>query len=150
EKIFHTEGAILKRLDDGIEHDGTGDDAVMFRLGMKVRVFHDADSTHAREVDFMDDLEGPVTAKPSTHAGATFDVLGVPVLVDGNTHFDDSIENSGLTLGGLTVGNVIELSGDFDANGVLHATFIEGEHASAAGRTFEVEGELQNLAGSAP
>src|SRR5215831_9813529 len=30
EKVFHTEGAILKRLDDGIEHDGTGDDAVMF------------------------------------------------------------------------------------------------------------------------
>jgi len=98
----------------------------------------------------MDDLEGPITAKPSAHAGATFDVLGVPVLVDGNTHFDDSIGGSGLTLAGLTVGNVIELSGDFDASGVMHATFIEGEHASAAGRTFEIKGEVANLSGAFP
>ena len=149
ERVFHVENAILKRVDDGVEHDRQNDDTVMFRLGMKVQVFHD-DSTHAREVRFKDDLEGPITAKPSAHAGATFDVLGVPVLVDGNTHFDDSIENSGLTLGGLVVGNVIELSGDFDANGVLHATFIEGEHASAAGRTFEIKGDVSDLSGSFP
>jgi len=150
EKVFDVDDAILKRLDDGVEHDRTGDDAAVFRVGMKVEVFHDADSTRATEVRFKDDIEGPITAKPSAHAGATFDVLGVPVLVDGQTHFDDTIENSGLTLAGLTVGNVIELSGLFDANGVLHATFIEGEHVSAAGRTFEIKGELTGLAGTAP
>jgi len=149
ERVFHVEDAVLKRVDDGIEHDGQNDDTVLFRVGMKVEIFHD-DSTHAREVRFKNDLEGPITAKPSSHAGATFDVLGVPVLVDGNTHFDDSIENSGLTLAGLTVGNMIELSGDFDANGVLHATFIEGEHASAVGRTSEIKGDIQNLSGTAP
>src|SRR5262249_43941763 len=150
EEVFDVDEAILKRLDDGLTHDRTGDDQVVFRVGMKVEVFHDADSTRATEVRFMDDIEGPITAKPSAHAGATFDVLGVPVLVDGQTHFDDTIEHSGLTLAGLTVGNVIELSGLFDANGVLHATFIEGEHASAAGRTFEVKGEVTGLAGTAP
>jgi len=150
EKIFHVEHATLKRLDDGIEHQGLDDDGVMFRVGMKVEIFHDADSTEAREVRFMDDLEGPITAKPSTHAGATFDVLGLPVLVDANTHFDDSMESTGLTLGGLSVGNVIELSGDRDGNGVFHATFIEAKRVSAAGRTFEVKGDVAGLSGSAP
>jgi len=149
ERVFHVENATLKRVDDDLEHIGQNDDTVMFRLGMKVQIFHD-DSTHAREVRFMNDLEGPITAKPSANAGATFDVLGVPVLVNGNTHFDDSIEHSGLTLGGLAVGNVIEVSGDFDANGVLHATFIEGAHVSATGRTFEIKGDVQNLSGAVP
>lgn len=150
ERIFHVEGARLKRLDDGVEHDGLNDDNVVFRVGMKVELFHAADSSRATEVQFMDDLEGPITAKPSATAGATFDVLGVPVLVDANTHFDDSFESSGLTLGALTVGNDIEVSGLFDASGILHATFIEGRHASSAGRTFEIKGKVGNLSGAAP
>src|SRR5262249_45004908 len=101
EKIFHLEHPKLERVGDRHAHPGLNDDEVMFRVGMKVEVFHDADSTEAREVRFMDDLEGPITAKPSAHAGATFDVLGMPVLVDANTHFDDSMEGTGLTLGGL-------------------------------------------------
>ncbi|HEY6194699.1 MAG TPA: DUF5666 domain-containing protein [Candidatus Eisenbacteria bacterium] len=150
ERVFHVEGARLKRLDDGIEHDGLNDDNVVFRVGMKVEVFHAADSSRATEVHYMNDLEGPITAKPSATAGATFDVLGVPVLVDANTHFDDSFESSGLTLGTLVVGNDIEVSGLYDANGILHATFIEGRHASSAGRTFEIKGKISNLGGVAP
>lgn len=150
ERVFTVEGASLKRLDDGITHNGLSDDNTMFRVGMKVEVFHASDSSRAREIHYMNDLEGPITAKPSATAGATFDVLGVPVLVDGETHFDDSIGGSGLTLGGLAVGNVIELSGLLDAAGVFHATFIEGRHASAAGRTFEIKGKVSNVAGTAP
>src|SRR5262249_6235687 len=65
EKVFEVDDAVLKRLDDGVTHDRTGDDVVVFRVGMKVEVFHDADSTRASEVRFMDDIEGPITAKPS-------------------------------------------------------------------------------------
>jgi hypothetical protein len=151
QRVFHTEGAVLKRLDDGVTQQGGGNDAVMFRVGMKVKVFHDKDdSTHASEVTFEDDLEGPITAKPSAHAGATFDVLDVPVLVDANTHFDDSFTDAGLTLDSLKVGNVLELSGEFDANGILHATFIEAEHASPEGQTFEIKGLVTDLGGSPP
>src|SRR4029077_93064 len=57
ERVFHVEDAVLKRVDDDVEHDRQNDDTVMFRLGMKVQIFHD-DSTHAREVRFMNDLEG--------------------------------------------------------------------------------------------
>lgn len=151
ERVFHTEGATLNRFDDGVSRNGGDDDAVMFRVGMKVSILTDKDdSTHASKVTFMDDLEGPITAKPSAHAGATFDVLTVPVLVDASTHFDDDFGHSGLTLDSLTVGNVVEVSGDFDANGVLHATFIEGEHRSAAGQTFEIKGQITGLSGAPP
>jgi hypothetical protein len=48
------------------------------------------------------------------------------------------------------VGNVIELSGDFDANNVLHATFIKFKGDSTAGHTFEIKGQILNLTGSSP
>jgi len=151
ERVFHTEGATLTLYDDGVTHTGRGDDASMFRVGMKVKIYCDKDdSTRAHEVIFMNDLEGPITAKPSAHAGATFDVLGVPVLTDANTHLGESFEDAGLTLDSLKVGNVVELSGDFDANDVLHATFIKFKGDSAAGRTFEIKGQILNLAGSPP
>jgi hypothetical protein len=150
EKIFHTEHAVLTRVDDGVMHDSMNDDDVMFRIGMQVEIFHAPDDTLAVAVQYMKNLEGPITAKPSATVGATFDVLGVPVLVDGSTHFDDSMGSSGLTLGGLAVGNVIEVSGMFDGGGILHATFIEGRHSSSSGRTFEIKGLISGLSGTAP
>lgn len=148
--VFQTSaGTIRKRLDDGADNIA-GDDSAVFHEGMVVEIFHKSDDKNAVEIRFKDDLEGPITAKPGT-GGATFDVLGVPVLVDANTRFDNSRGDSSLTsAAALVVGNVVELSGLFDANGVLHATFIEGKNASAAGRTFEVKGNVANLAGTAP
>ena len=154
ERVFHTEGATLTRLDDGVTRQGRGDgdDNDMFQAGMKVKVYCEhGDSSHARKVTFMNDLEGPVTAKPSANAGATFDVLGVPVLVDANTHFDRRFTEMGGTVDSLKVGNVLELSGDFDASDVLHATFVRFlRDTTRAGETFEIKGDILNLAGSPP
>ncbi len=150
EKVFHTEHAMLKRVDDGVAHNSMGDDSLVFRRGMEVEIHHSDGDSNAVEVRFMNDLEGPITARPSATAGATFDVLAVPVLVDANTNFDDSFGHSGLTLAGLAVGNVVEVSGSYDGNGVLHATFIEGKRATASGRTFELKGTIADLAGTAP
>jgi hypothetical protein len=146
-----TANTIRKRLDDGPNHIPGADDAV-FRPGMVVQVFHKSDDKNATEIRFKDDLEGPITAKPSLVAGATLDVFGVPVLVDADTHFDDSLGGSGLQLATLAVGDVVELSGLFDASGVLHATFIEGKKpaSQAGGRTFEMTGNIAGLAGTAP
>jgi len=155
EKVFDVRNAVMKRVDDNVvDHNANHDaheDNVVFRLGMRVEIFHDADDNNAVEVRFKNDLEGPITAKPSAVAGATFDVLGVPVNA-ANANFDDSLGNSGLTLAGLAVGDVIEVSGLFDNNGVLQATFIEGEKtaAQAAGRTFEITGTIDNVTGTAP
>ena len=154
ERVFHTEGATLSRLDDGVSRQGRGDrdDNDMFHAGMKVKIYCDRDdSVHARKVTFMNDLEGPITAKPSAKAGATFDVLGVGVLVDANTRFDDRFEDMGGTVDSLMVGNLIELSGDFDASDVLHATFIRFIRDTTRARdTFEIKGDILNLAGSPP
>jgi uncharacterized protein DUF5666 len=95
-------------------------------------------------------LEGPVTAKPSRRSGATFDVLGVPVKVDANTRLDDSYAQPGPTLEGVKVGQVLELSGQFDANGVLLATSIEVKPAAYPGQTFEIKGQVTDLRGSPP
>ena len=50
ERIFTLQGAVLKRLDDGVEHAGLNDDNTVFRVGMKVEVFHAADSSRATGV----------------------------------------------------------------------------------------------------
>jgi hypothetical protein len=154
ERVFHTKGAMLTRFDDGVTRLGRGDrdDNDMFHTGMKVKIYCDRDdSTRARNVIFMNDLEGPITAKPSANAGATFDVLGVPVLVDANTHFDDRFLRMGGTVDSLVMGNVLELSGDFDANDVLHATFVRFlRDTTRAGETFQIKGLILDLAGSTP
>jgi len=150
--IFTTNASTQrKRLDDGPDHIPGADDAV-FRPGMVVEVFHRSDDKNATEIRFKDDLEGPITLHPSLTANATFDVLGVPVRVDPiTTKFDNSRGDSTLTLNGLAAGNVVEVSGLFDAAGVLHATFIEGKKASAAaGSTFEIKGNIAGLSGTAP
>jgi len=155
EKVFDVRNAVMKRVDDNVvDHNASHDaheDNVVFRIGMRVEIFHEMDDNNAVEVRFKDDLEGPITAKPSAVAGATFDVLGVPVNA-ANANFDDSLGNSGLTPAGLAVGDVIEVSGLFDNNGVLQATFIEGKKpaAQAAGRTFEITGTIDNVTGTAP
>lgn len=152
DKFITSTSTIRKRLDDGPDHIPGADDNV-FRVGMVVEVFHKSGDNNAVEIRFKDDLEGPITASPSATPGATFDVLGMPVRVDGNTRFDDSLNDSptGLTLVGLAVGNVIEVSGLFDNNGILHATFIEAERAAArAGDVFELKGDIAGLTGTAP
>ena len=46
---------------------------------------------------------------------------------------------------------MLELSGDFDASDVLHATFVRFlRDTTHAGETFEIKGDILNLAGSPP
>ena len=149
DKVFTTStSTVRKRLDDGAEHISGADNEV-FHQGMVVEVFHKSGDTTAVEIRFKDDLEGPITAQPGT-GGATFNVLGVPVLVDANTQFDTSRGDTTLTLAALALGHVVEVSGLFDSAGVLHATFIEGKAADATDRTFEIKGNIANLTGTAP
>lgn len=149
DKVFTTStSTVRKRLDDGPDHISGADNEV-FHQGMVVEVFHKSGDTTAVEIRFKDDLEGPITAQPGT-GGATFNVLGVPVLVDANTQFDTSRGDTTLTLAALALGNVVEVSGLFDSAGVLHATFIEGKAADATDRTFEIKGNIADLTGTAP
>ncbi len=83
----------------------------------------DADGVNgtADEVIYDDDVEGPIASIDL--AAGTFTVLGLTVIVDDNTSFEDGLAAPGLA--GLAVDDLVEVSGLFDANGDLVATRVE-------------------------
>ena len=103
--------------------DGTevGDDSLL-RVGMVVEVegTQNADgvSGQASVIRFDDSVEGPISAINTTTR--EIEVLGQPVLVDDLTLFENVAG-----LGGLIIGDVVEVSGQFDDLGNIRATFIE-------------------------
>lgn len=81
-------------------------------------------------------VEGPID---SINAGLSqLVVAGQTVQVDGGTSFDDSINPA--SLGGLSQGQFVEISGLFDANGTIRATRIEPGIGPV-----EVHGTITNL-----
>lgn len=102
-------------------------------IGMVVRVEGtvnaDGVTGTATRIVFDDDLQGPV-ANLLTDASnpdiKTFSLLGIPVQVDRRrTEFDD---DDGFSFDTLAEGNTVEVSGFFDANGILNATYIDREN----------------------
>ncbi len=124
------------RIDDnpGVESD--------LRVGQVVTVLGQLNAGGttgtATEVRFNDAVEGPISSL-NTVAG-TFTVLGQPVRVTGSTVFDNRL--SPASVAGLSNGQVVEISGFVDANGVIAATRIEPK---ATGGTLEVTGTLTTL-----
>ncbi len=101
----------------------------------------DGTSPTAASVTFDDAVEGPISAiDPDTQ---TLTVLGQLVRVDADTSFDDSI--SPASLEGLSVTDVIEVSGFFLADGSISATRIE---LKPAGGELELTGIVANIAGT--
>jgi hypothetical protein len=100
------------------------------RVGMVVTVTGTvSDSTGtASSVVYDNEVEGPVSGLPDPlPAGATtltFTVLGTDVVIDATgTIFDDS--SPGFAFDSIDNGDVVEISGFFDALGVLRATYIQ-------------------------
>ncbi len=92
----------------------------------------------ADEVTFEDAVTGPVDSVDLV--GSSLVVLGQTVRVSPDTSFDDSF--SPASLSGVTVGQIVEVSGQFDANGDIGATRIEPK---PAGTQFEVHGNVAML-----
>ena len=92
----------------------------------------------AATVDFDDAVEGPIESIDAGNSSMV--VLGQTVFVTVDTSFEDDIDPAGLD--GLTVGDVVEVSGYLDANGDIVATHIELENP---GGEFEVTGLAQNV-----
>lgn len=109
----------------------------------------------ASSVTFDDAVEGPIS--DIDLATETLTVLGQLVRVDGATSFDDSIIPR--SLDGLSVNNVVEVSGFFLADGSISATRIElkplggeleltGIVSNAGGDTFEINGFVVDFSGA--
>jgi len=135
------------------DSDVTGNCQANLSLGMVVTVEGEVSGTTgtATRVVFDANIEGPVDSLTTSADGLTrsFSVLGVNVTVDKvGTRFDDSF--AGFSFGTLAEGNVVELSGFFDAGGTLQATYIRKKADSAlAGTTpVELKGSVSNVTGS--
>ncbi len=93
---------------------------ILARGGKAVRVSYDAE------------LEGPVTSVDPTNN--LFVALGQTVIVESTTVFE------GTSLDTLVAGDRVEVSGELDANGDLHAAYVE--LMDDQGEDFEVKGTV--------
>lgn len=120
--------------------DSTGSEADL-KVGQIVTMKTSTDdqgNSSATEVIFDDEVQGPIESIDLT--GKSLVVLGQLVLVNGKTSFDDSIQPSGLV--GLSVGDVVEVSGLINSNSVIVASRIELKTGTSE---FEVHGVISLL-----
>jgi hypothetical protein len=121
-----------------ISVNGSPAAAADLRLGMLVTVRGSIDmagaSGTADMVDFDATLEGPVEA--TDVAAGTLQVLSQLIITDVSTRFD------GASLAELKGGDVVEVSGFLDGDGLVRATRVALEDDQG---TFEVEGVISGL-----
>lgn len=118
---------------------GTQDD---LKVGQVVTISgtiddNDVDGS-ADDVNFDDNVKGPI--QNIDVAMNQIVVLAQVVQITGETSFDDSI--SPASIDGLSIDEIVEVSGLVDANGVITATRIE---LKPAGTEFEVLGIVSSL-----
>lgn len=97
----------------------------------------------ADEVWFDETVEGPVI--DIDIASGTLVVLGQTVIVTADTSFDDDFNPESLE--GVAIGDIVEVSGQFDADGSIVASRIEREDDTD--NEFEVYGFVASLDTSA-
>ncbi len=127
--------------DDGGNSSNTGS----LKLGVVVEVQGDdivtpatgLPTSNARSVVFRSELKGPVTVVNA--AAGTLTVLGQSVVTSASTVFDINLPNG---LASVAVGQLVEVYGFVDANGVYQATRIEGEDSTSA---YKIRGKLSAL-----
>lgn len=121
--------------------DGVPGNQNNLKKGMIVKVDcsfnQDRTAGVAAKIEFKDILEGPVTSVGSIDTvtnSVAIEVLGQTVIVDSTTYFDNfSTEFMNNIVAGLA-GNVVEVSGFVDANGIIYASYISLKSGS-----FEIE-----------
>lgn len=96
----------------------------------------------ANTVIFDDNVKGPIQSIDP--AAGTLLVLGQQVLVGDATSFDDSI-NPG-SLAGLSVDDIVEVSGLVNADGEIAATRIELESAATSFEVLGIASDLDTVA----
>ena len=118
--------------------DGTQDDLRVGQIVMVTGTIDDNGTTGSADtVTFDDSVKGKVESVDIV--GGSLVVLGQTVLVGPETSFDDSFATPSLE--GVSVGQIVEVSGQFDANGNIVATRIEPK---PDGTQLEVHGNVSN------
>ncbi|WP_342131772.1 DUF5666 domain-containing protein [Hydrogenophaga sp. OTU3427] len=94
-------------------------------------------TSNARSIVFRSEIKGPVAAIDTT--AGSFTVLGQAVKVSAGTVFDTSLSAG---LASLATGDLVEVYGFVDANGVYAATRIEREDSASV---YKIRGKLSAL-----
>ena len=131
---YDTNGAIFS-IDDS-----TGSESDL-KVGQVVTMKTETDdqgNASATDVIFDDEVQGPIDSIDLINS--TIVVLGQMVLINANTSFDDSFTLANID--GLMVGDVVEVSGLVNADGVIVASRIEPKLATDE---FEVHGTITIL-----
>lgn len=117
------------------------------KIGMVVQVSGtinpDGITGNATFIHYSDDLEGPIASitENADLTEKTLSILGKSVVI----HNADTVFE-GTTYTALTVGNVIEISGFYDNNNILQASYVEFKSISSnANNIFEITGIINNL-----
>jgi hypothetical protein len=125
---------------------GTGDQAVRdhLKIGMVVTAEGRGSANEtdlvAERVIYHESLHGPVADIRSIDAVTkVVSVLGQEVCINGVTKFQDTSFES------LALDDVISVSGLFDDQGVIWATFLQRTGSVVTGETYEVTGSVTNL-----
>jgi len=116
-------------------------DRDLFRVGMVVSIYHGANDNSAQQIDYQDNLQGPITAKNSG-ANDTVTVLGQTVVVG-----DPAVFAS------LDLNEIVEVSGFVDSAGRIRASYIAMVPCSmlmmmCTASEFEVKGYISSLSSS--
>lgn len=117
-------------------------------VGMLVRVEGEFDSAAgtgtAENVYYSDDLTGPVSSIDT--AAKQIVIFGQTVQVGLNTYYSGQSFNG---LADVQVGQILEVSGDFDADGVLQAKYLEkkADDLASYGEPVQASGTISNVAG---
>ena len=116
------------------------------RVGMVVQVEGtvnpDGITGTATGIQYSDDIEGPISAisENADFTEKTLTILGQKVIISAaDTAYD------GVTYAAITQGDVIEVSGFYDQNSDLRASYIELKPAT---NTVEVKGLITSLSGT--
>lgn len=147
---------------NGVKYDTTGAAVTLddqpgaegdLRVGMVVKlkgtVNDDNLTGAATEIEYHNVLEGTVDTPPDTTA-RTLVVMGQTVRFDNLTVYEDKVSGAAGTMvnfsGDVAAGNVIEISGWIDGNGIVRASRIERKAAVfGTGAELELKGAIANL-----
>lgn len=140
---YETDNAVI--LADGTEYANQTDAGLTEGMVVTITGTVNADGTTgtADIVSYSNSLEGPITAIDA--AAGSLTVFGRAILVDQRTRFELSGVNDPV-LADFAINNVVEVSGFEDADGSVHATFIERKATDwSAGTHGELAGILRDI-----
>jgi hypothetical protein len=130
---FRTGSATHRRmLDTGMDYSGGVQDCTVLSVGMIVTVHHGDGDDNATEIEYEDNLQGPVQYLNLTDN--TFEVLGQKVRYSGATNIKD---------GPIDNGFVVEVSGLTASDNVIDATYIEVKTVGSG--EYEIKGYVYSV-----